>query len=510
MMTARTGALSIILASTAGAALAGDFNGDGFDDLAVGIPNQDVGGVIDAGAVAVLYGSPSGLDPDSDQLWDMSNGDLPGSLANSGFMGEALAVGDFDGDGRSDLAIGIPGYNLGTKQDVGAVLVLYGTGGGLRANNSQLWHRDVSGILGNAGRNARFGSALTAGDFDGDGRDDLAIGAPSADVDGRDDAGDVHILYGSGNGLIAAGNQQWSQNSSGVMDECEAFDLFGFALSAGDFDGDGISDLAIGVPFEDVGGVSAAGAVNVLYGSGGGLSADGDQFLTQGADGLGDEPNVGDSFGTALATGRMNKGRFEDLLVGVPGEVVNGAVSAGAVQAIYGSSAGLTGTNDQVFHQNVDGMKDAPELNDNFGYVVTVANLLGGSQHEAIVGVAEQIGGADGAGAVQIIKGSRTGLQADGNQFWDEDKAGVTDAPETDDGFGAAVALGDYNGDGRTDLAVGVPGQMVSGAAHAGALHVFFGTSTGLSTAGTQWIHQDSAGIRGIAEEGDGFASALR
>ena len=100
------------------------------------------------------------------------------------------------------------------------------------------------------------------------------------------DAGAVNILYGSASGLTAAGNQFWTQDNPGILERAEAGDLFGSALATGDFDGDGFADLAVGVPFENVGSVSDAGAVNILYGSASGLTAAGNQFWAQDSPGI--------------------------------------------------------------------------------------------------------------------------------------------------------------------------------------------------------------------------------
>ena len=94
--------------------------------------------------------------------------------------------------------------------------------------------------------------AAVQGDFNGDGFADLAVGAPGEDL-GSPDAGAVNVLYGSAAGLTSAGNQFWHQNSPGIAERADAGDLFGSALAAGDFNGDGFDDLAIGVPAEDVG-----------------------------------------------------------------------------------------------------------------------------------------------------------------------------------------------------------------------------------------------------------------
>jgi hypothetical protein len=135
---------------------------------------------------------------------------------------------------------------------------------------NQYWHQGSTGILGALEDSGRFGRALAAGDFDGDGFDDLAVDAPRevvAGVVGPTGEGAVHVLYGTGNGLSAAGDQVWHQGSFGIFGAPEDDDLFGQAVAAGDFDGDGLDDLAVGVPWEDVAGHTDAGAVNVLYGA---------------------------------------------------------------------------------------------------------------------------------------------------------------------------------------------------------------------------------------------------
>ena len=146
-----------------------------------------------------------------------------------------------------------------------------------------------------------FGAALTAGDFNGDGYADLAIGVPGEDIvnNSEDDGGAVNVIYGSANGLIAAGNQLWDQGSTSIAGAPEAGDRFGRALTAGDYNGDGYADLAIGVPFEDIDNNSEddGGAVNVIYGSSNGLTAAGNQIWDQGTPSVLGAAEAGDVFG---------------------------------------------------------------------------------------------------------------------------------------------------------------------------------------------------------------------
>ncbi len=208
-----------------------DFNGDGFADLAIGVPYEDVESITDAGAVQVLYGSSAGLTAADDQLWTQDSPGMEDIAESYDYFG-ALAAGDFNGDGLADLAIGVSHEDLGTKIDAGAVNVLYGSATGLSAANNQFWNQDSTAIRGQAGRQDNFGWPLAAGDFSGDGKADLAIGVPEEDVKGIESAGAVNALYGSPNGLNAANSQIWTQYPSRVKDVPESYDRFGSSLAS--------------------------------------------------------------------------------------------------------------------------------------------------------------------------------------------------------------------------------------------------------------------------------------
>jgi hypothetical protein len=430
-----------------------DFNGDGYQDLVVGIPGRDVNyqGITqnEAGAVEVWNGSSTGPvrgaawtkkssgvmgNPVAGEQWgsqtesadfnDDGYSDLvvtssPGSAFNilygssTGLTADGdrrvpvaglilgIATGDFDGDGYGDLAVGSacdPDFS------VRCVLVWYGSGSGLDTSSTQTWTQDTPGIPDSTEPGDDFGRTLTSGDFNGDGADDLSVGATCESFGSLACPGQVWTIYGSPSGLTATGAQKWNQDTAGIKGIAESFEYFSWDQTTGDFNDDGYEDLAVAAP-------GASREINLLYGSSSGLTATGNQFSTGGlfwesfasgdfngdgrsdlaagcfdcgtggivrtwagsasgldlahptdwtqdSPGIGDHVEMGDGFGGALASGGFGKGPEDDLAVGAFDEGRSGLFEVGIVHAIYGSAGGLTGTGSQLLKEKVDTQYD--------------------------------------------------------------------------------------------------------------------------------------------------------
>jgi FG-GAP repeat len=485
-----------------------DFNGDGADDIAVGVPGESVGSIISAGAVNVLFGSGGGLSGAGSQLFHQDVAGIGSNAEVNDSFGEALAVGDFNGDGFDDLAVGVPGESVGSVEGAGAVNVLFGTAGGLSGAGSQLFHQDVAGIGSTAEPFDFFGFVLAAGDLDGDGIDDLAVGVPFEDVGSVEFAGAVNVLFGSGGGLSGAGSQLFHQDVAGIGSSAQPFDQFGGSLAVGDVNDNGVGDLAVGVPGETVGTVVAAGAAHVLFGSPTGVSGAGSQIFTQDTPGVGSDPEDGDFFGSALAAGDFNANGFADLAIGASGESVGAVPGAGAINVLYGAGGGLTVTGSQVLHQGVAGVGSNPEDFDGFGFALVAGDFDDDGFVDLAVGVPfEGVGAVPGAGAINVLFGGSGGLSGAGSQLFHQDVAGVGSTAEEFDNFGWSLAVGDVQGDGPADLVVGVPFESVGAVQLAGAINAFSGGGAGLT--GGAVLHQDVAGIGSTAEEFDVFGLAV-
>jgi hypothetical protein len=471
--------------------LQADFDNDGADDLAVGVPGEDIGGPpFNSGAVNVLYGSASGLTGTGSQLFTQDSPGVPGNPEEGDSFGEALASGDFDNDGFADLAVGAPFEGVGTRTAAGAVNVLYGSASGLTGAGAQLFTQ----VGGTVETDDGFGFALAAGDFDNDGFVDLAAGAPFEDVTSRGNAGAVSVLHGSAGGLTSIGGQLFAQVGGTPENE----DLFGWALTAGDFDAAGFADLAVGAPFEDVTSRRDAGAVSVLYGSAGGLTGTGSQLFTQ----VGGLVEPDDWFGFALAAGDFDNDGFADLAAGAPIETVAAADQAGAVSVLRGSASGLTIVGGQLFTQ----IGDAPESFDQFGHALTVGDFNNdGFADVAASAHFETVAGADQAGAVSALYGSAGGLSAAGGQFFTQ----VAGTVERGDEFGDALATGDFDNDGFADLAASASLEDIGVILWAGAVSALYGSASGLTSSGGQLFTQNTPGVPGNAEDDDFFGGAL-
>jgi hypothetical protein len=427
---------------------------------------------------------------------------------------------DFNGDGYDDLAIGAYGANDYGLADVGAVHVLYGSAAGLDADRLQVWTQDSVDVVDEVEERDLFGYSLAGGDFNGDGYDDLAIGAPGESLLGGgpgdffSPVGVVYVLFGSTEGLTGSNSQFWSQDSEGIADRAEVGDRFGEVLGAGDFNGDRIADLAIGVPFEDFG----AGAVHVLHGSSLGLTAEGSQFWSEDSPGIASDPDDAERFGSSLAAGDFNNDSRNDLAIGAPG--ATDTAGGGAVHVLYSAiSGGLSAASSQYWTQDNPGIADTSEVGDEFGFSLAAGDFNGDKRADLAIGVPyEDLGGGSSAivdaGAVHVLYGTTSvGLSSASSQFWTQDRYGIADSCEADDQFGFALAAGDFNRDKRADLAIGVPFEdlSVGGAVilNTGAVQVLYGSLGGLSAAFNQFWTQDSVGIADSSEGFERFGSQL-
>lgn len=501
-----------------------DFNGDGYADLAIGAPRK---GNFDTGIVQVVYGGATGLNAGSgavinDQIWDRTQGGVPAE--QNDLYGSAIALGDFNDDGYDDLAVGIPGAEIAGLAGAGAVQVIYGSKAGLTNAGIQEWSLAAAGINGSPELNGNFGAALTGGDFDGDGYDDLAIGVPRANSGGDTYAGAVNVLYGRSSGLSVLKNEQITQDTSGyIASSTEPFDYFGWSLAAGDFDGNGVDDLAVGTPFEDNGaGFADAGAVQIFFGKRGSTAANSGLLINGGVENpqnwRSDSPNVegameeNDRFGFALAAADFDGDGYDDLAIGIPFETHGSGPGAlthgGAVSVIMGSAGGLAATPSEpgrLWHQDLTGMNGAVGTSDRFGFALAAADFdndgyadlaVGAPQDDYVLGIVD-------TGGVQLIYGSTDGLTAAGNSlYYHPDLA-------TGDSFGAALSAADFNGDGGADLAVGAPLDTPGGGSSGAVVSFYSSGALGLLQNENQTWYPGSNGLTGTPFANDFFGEAL-
>ncbi|MHC4922248.1 MAG: hypothetical protein ACYTKC_22005, partial [Planctomycetota bacterium] len=374
-----------------------------------------------------------------------------------------LAVGDFDGNGYQDLAIGVPYADLRLKNEVGKVVVLMATAAGLDVMHPRIFTQDSPGISDVAEAYDHFGAALAVGDFDHNGRDDLAIGVPDEGLGIALSCGAAHVIYGDESGLNPLFKQQFfHQDSAGVHDYAEAHDHFGASLAVGRFDGNLHDDLAIGVPGEGSREIPNSGAVHVIYGQGAGLTTSlHPQFFVQGISDVPDSMEEGDRFGASLAAGNFDGSGHDDLAIGIPDEGITYLNNAGAVTVLYSANAGLDAkVHPQFLHQDSPGVPGNAEVGDLFAYALASGDFDGDGRDDLAVGCpGEDVGSITDAGYLQVFRGATGGLSTTLVQEYHQGSTGVPEANEVRDNFAAALAAGDFDSNGRDDLAIGIPGE---------------------------------------------------
>ncbi|MEU1472650.1 esterase [Streptomyces sp. NPDC005761] len=386
-------------------------------------------------------------------------------------------------------------------------------------------------------------------DFNGDGYEDVLIGAPGGTIGGSKGAGYVSVQYGGPGGIGTTRGTVLSQNTTGVPGAAEAGDGFGRALTTGDLDGDGYDDAVVGLPGEDIEPVADAGGAVVLWGSAEGLSGAGSDWLQA------QEPVAGAAFGTALAaahfspdipgdqlavTGRTDLTLFQyddgtrqdpasrsSLVPGTPGrEIVPRAMTTGdydgsglADLVISGVTAGEEPGHgwSALFFGEVQGLRYDHDLRggpavasgdiDDDGY----DDLVTGEPHSPDDGGESMTGGVVGVYYGSAGDGP-VGAEGPGTPpvWWTQDTPGVPGGSETGDGWGADLSVADTDGDGYADVAVGAPGEDIGTVADAGAVWVLRGAAEGLTATGAASWDQNSVDVPGAAEKGDRWGGQAR
>lgn len=439
-----------------------DFNGDGFGDVAFSASGAYVSGHQSAGQFVVLYGTASGVSSAKRSTISQNTAGSPGTAEAGDYFGAETAYADFNKDGYDDLAVSSPGEDIGTDTDGGGLAVYWGSAAGITGKGITITDPAPTG-------HDYWGKNLAAGDFDGDGHADLAVGSSNATlyvlkgginasgvpggtytikppIMGTDANGPLNLTAGDINGgtetdLVVDGYETesdygWNRNyyipgGTDGLRMSEAAPLKpGVITAIGDIDGDGYGDVVSGAywnptaedgtPVPDSG---KGGVVWVTSGSDGGPLTSTSTGITQDTGNVPGAAEGNDFFGFELDLGDVNGDGFLDLAIGVPGENIGSATNTGAVTVLYGTATGLdTTSHTQSFAQSSAGVPGDDENDDYFGEDVKLDDVTGDGRSDLLVGSEEN----DGNGGVTYLPSSGTAIVTTGSRVVAPSTSGVS------------------------------------------------------------------------------------
>ena len=417
-------------------ASAGDVNGDGYSDVMAGAVYYD-NGQTNEGAVFVYHGSATGISTTAAVFVesDVTNAEMGWSEASAG---------DVNGDGYSDIIVGVERYNNG-QPDEGAAFVYHGSATGISTSAAATVESNQA--------SARMGTTVaSAGDVNGDGFSDVMVGAYFYD-NGQADEGGVWVYQGSAGGI--------NTSVSTFLENNQAGSNMGIVSAAGDVNGDGYSDVITGAPNYD-NGETDEGAAFVYHGSAAGISLTPNNTPD-------DADQAGANFGVSVASaGDVNGDGYGDVIIGA-WRFDDGFADEGVAFVYHGSASGLSATPNTI-------LDDADQAGAFFGETVAGAGDVNGDGYsDVMIGADNFDDGFSNEGRAFVYHGSAAGLSSSPDWIGD-------DANQANAYFGVSLAAaGDVNGDGYGDVIIGAIGIIDGGNNNEGRAYVYHGSATGLS-----------------------------
>lgn len=478
---------------------AGDINNDGFDDVIVSMPHSYDDSY--SGASAVVFGKATGFSATlALSSLDGSNGFRLNGVTGGEAAGLSVSsAGDVNGDGFDDLIIGAPLSDV-IGHDAGFSYVVFGKASGFSAVLELSSLNGSNGFRLSPPTNSLTGWSVSgAGDVNGDGFDDVIIGAPYAAPNGSK-SGSSYVVFGRASGFSATLDLSSLNGSNGFrVDGVAAENQAGISVNAGDVNGDGFDDLLIGAYYADPNDAAGSGSSYVIFGKASGFDATLDLSSLNGANGFRiDGVTAGDASGYSISgAGDVNGDGFDDVIIGAPDADPNGS-NSGTSYVVFGKASGFGAT---LALSSLDGSNgfrlEGVAAGDYSGKSVSNAGDFNGDGFDdLIVGSYAADANGVGSGASYLIFGKASGFSASLNLSNLSIVDGFSLAGLTSvDGLGRSVSnAGDVNKDGLDDLIIGAP--FADGSTfNSGAAYVIFGTRFASASASLTTSALDSPDI---------------
>jgi hypothetical protein len=444
-----------------------DFNGDGYPDLAVGVPSGQVGDKAKAGYVNVVWGGPDGPGKYGSVRISQATSGVPGTPEAGDLFGSAVTAADVDGDHYADLVVGASSESLSVDRSAehGTVTVLRGAASGFTSGGYTV-AQGASGF-------SRIGALIATGDVTGDGLTDLVLSRSDEE-------------HG---GAVLRPGPLTADSPDTLSGEIAGADFGGVsALATGDFDGDGHDDLAVSVKATESRFVRVYhwqdGAPTQLWSTtASAVSLAAADFDADGTDDL--------ALGYCYPNYEDDAPDCADYSTG-HAEVFKG----GLVKVAYGSKSDGFGAHTQEIQQDTPGIAGTAEPEDRLGAAVAAGDIDGDGHADLAIGDAyEAVGSQQNAGTVVLVHGTPSGLLSAGGTAtsagFTQNSSGVPGTSETGDRFGASVRLQDYDADGHPDLVAGAPGENSA----QGGVWLLPGTPQGPAATGSRALTPKSLGL---------------